>query len=137
MIVRVDRRVLAALVPEELVGAIRQDFIGVHVVGRSGTRLKGIDDELVEVPAPKDFVGRCHDGVGKLRVEATGFPVRERGSFFDPHLRNDEWHQWAELTDLEIVLRAKGLYAVQRIGRYIERSERVLLAASLRHGPLR
>ena len=51
VIIRMDRLVLAAPAAQQLIGAVREHLIAIHVVGRAGTRLIRIDDELVAVPA--------------------------------------------------------------------------------------
>ena len=50
-------RVLAALRAEQLVGAVGQHLVGVHVVRRAGAGLIRIDDELVAMLAGEHFVG--------------------------------------------------------------------------------
>ena len=80
-------RVLAALAAEDLVGAIGEHFVGVHVVRRSRAGLIRVDDELIAVLAGEHFVGRRDDRVGELGVEAPGLFVRQRRRLLDPHLR--------------------------------------------------
>ena len=84
------RRVLAALAAEQLVGAIREHFVRVHVVRRAGAGLIRIDDELIAMLAGEHFVGRLHDRVGELGVEAARLLVRQRRGLLDPDLRVDE-----------------------------------------------
>ena len=103
VIVRMNRRVLAALFAENLVRAIGEHLVGVHVVRGAGARLIRIDDELVQVLSGQHFVGGFHDRVGQLRVETPGFLVRERGGFLDPHLRDDERLERAKSADREIL----------------------------------
>ena len=47
VVVRMHARVAAARLAEELRRAVGQHLVGVHVMGRAGTRLEDVDDELV------------------------------------------------------------------------------------------
>ena len=74
VIVRMDRRVDAARLAEDLVGAVREDFVNVHVVARARARLVHVHDELVAVPAAEHLVGGLHDRVGERVPRAGRFP---------------------------------------------------------------
>ena len=76
VIVGVNRRVLATTTAEQLVGAVGEDLVAVHVVRRAGARLVGIHDELIAMLAGEHFIGGPHDGVGEPGLEAPRFLVR-------------------------------------------------------------
>ena len=133
VVVRMHGRVLAPRAAEELVGAIGQHLVGVHVVRRAGARLVRVDDELVAMLAGEHLVGGRDDGVGEPRVEAARLLVRERRGLLDPDLRRDERLERREAADREVLPRAERLDAVERVGRDVERAQRVFLVAKGRH----
>ena len=61
---------VAARAAEQLVRAIREHLVHVHVVRRAGARLIRIDDELLAVLAARALRRRRDDRVGELGVEA-------------------------------------------------------------------
>ncbi len=126
-----DRRVAAAGLAKQLVGAVRQHFVDVHVVRRARARLVNIDDEMLAVLAGENFIGRLHDRVGDLRVEPPRFLVRQRRRALYPHRRVDEGRQGPQPTDWKILDRAQSLHAVKRIGGNLETAQRILLGASV------
>ena len=131
VIVRMNRRVRAALAAEDLVGAVRQHFVDVHVVRRARARLIDVDDEVLAVLAGENLVCGLHDRVRDLRVEPSRFPVRQRRRALDPHCRVDEGRQRPQSADWKVLHGAQSLHAVKRVGGNFERAQRILLGASV------
>src|SRR5438445_148685 len=98
-----NRRVFPALGAENFIGAIRENFIRVHVVRRTGARLINVNDEMLAMLAAQDLVSGRDDRVGELRVETPGFLVRESGSALDPHCRIDERRERLQSADGKVL----------------------------------
>ena len=60
-----------------------QHLVHVHVGGRAGAGLVGIDRELGIVDAGDYLVGGDHDGVGDCAVENAEFFIGKSGGLFD------------------------------------------------------
>src|SRR5256885_124028 len=132
------RSVLTALAAEQLIGAVGQHLVAVHVVGSTGARLIGIDHELVAMLAPEHLIGGAHDGVSELAVEAFGFPVRERGRLLDPDHGIDEGGRRPQPRDREVPACPLGLDPVEGGGGDRELPQRIAFDARRAHvGPIR
>src|SRR6266851_1874313 len=123
------RRILASLFAEYLVRSVGENFIDVHVVRRSGSRLKNVDDELVAMFSGKDFIRCLYDCVSELRVEPPCFLVSQGCRPLDPNYCIDECRQRLDAADWKILNGSHGLHAVQCVGRDLELSERIFLDA--------
>src|SRR4051812_6854931 len=123
VIVRMHRLVLAALSAEQLVRAIGEHLVYVHVVRRTGSGLIWIDDKLIHVLSVQHLVRRGDDRVREPGVETTGFLVRERRRFLDPDLCDHERSEWLEAADWEVLNRAERLHAIECVGGYVEGAE--------------
>ena len=135
VIVRMHGGVRPPLPAEQLIGAVREHFVHVHVVRGPRAGLVRIDDELIRVLASKHFIRCLYDGIGETCVETTGLLVRERSGLLDPHLRDDERPLWTQAADGEVFAGAQRLNAVQRVGGDLFRAEGVLFGAeSVSHG---
>ncbi len=135
VIVRMHRRVGAARRAEDLVRAIREHLVRVHVVRRARAGLEGIHHEMLAVLVREHFIGGAHDGVGEPRLEAPRLLVREGRRFLDPHHRGHEHRQRTRTAHREVLHGAQGLHAIQRAGGDRQRAEWVLLrACRLGHG---
>jgi len=136
------RFVFAALPAQQLVGAIREHLVAIHVVRRAGPRLVGIDDELLAMPAGEHLVRGFHDGVRELGVQAAGFLVRQGRGFLDQDDGIDEGGEGSEVGDREVLPRALGLDAPQRLRGHGHLAQRITLDARLirlihrRHHPV-
>ena len=129
MVVRVNECVRALGSAEELGRAVRQHLVRVHVVRRAGARLIHVDDELIAERAGENFVGGRADGVRDVRLQAAQRGVRFGGGFFDEDRRDDQIVGRAKTADREVVDRARGLYAVVRIGGNLELAKRIAFGA--------
>src|SRR5262249_55401746 len=89
VVVGMDRWI-AASAAEQFGGAVGDDLVGVHVGGRSGARLKDIDDKLVVPPALDDFLGGLLDGGSQGRRQQSQRLVGEGGVLFDQTERADK-----------------------------------------------
>ena len=112
VIVRVYGLVFTPLSPEELIRAIREHLVHVHIVRCPGASLVRIDDELVHMLAGQHLIGRGNDRVGEARIEPAGRLVRQRRCLLDPHLRDDEWRERFEPADWKVLNGAERLHAV-------------------------
>jgi hypothetical protein len=90
-----------------------------------------VDDEMLVVAPRQHLVGRLHDGVGDLRVEAAGLLVRHRRGLLDPDLRLHERPERLEAADWEVLAGAERLHAVKRVGGDLQLAEGILLGAEL------
>jgi hypothetical protein len=69
MIVRMDAGVRAPRLAQDFGRAVRDDLVGVHVVGRAGSSLVYVDDKLIAQSAREDFVSRRDDRASNARVK--------------------------------------------------------------------
>ena len=128
-----DRLVLAPLPSQQLVGAVREHLVAIHVVRGTGTGLVGIDDELVAVPAGQHFIGGLDDRVGEFGIQTPGFPVCQGGGFLDEDDGVNEGGKGSEIGDREVLPCALGLDAPQRLGRHGHLSQRITFHPCLIH----
>src|SRR5258705_5125891 len=105
------RLVVAPLATQQLVGAIREHLVAIHVVRGAGPGLVRIHDEMLAMPAGEHLIGGFHDRVREFGVETAGFPMREGGSFLYLDDGVDEGGAPSERGDREVLSRALGLYA--------------------------
>ena len=82
VVVRVDARVRAAWLAEELAGAVGQHLVGVHVVRRAGARLVDVHDELIAKPAGEDFSAAATMASATSRRQPSERLVRVGRAFF-------------------------------------------------------
>ena len=113
-----DRFVLTAFCAEDLVGAVREHLVAVHVVRRPGTRLIRIDHKMLAMLARQDLVGGLDDRIGQLAVETSGLSVREGGGFLDADGGVNEGGKRAKIRNRKVLACALGLNAPERIGRH-------------------
>ncbi len=83
VIVGMQHRKLAPAMAQDFQGAVGQDLIDVHVVGRAGSGLEGVHHELIRQCPGQHLVGRRLDGAGKAGVQPSGGPVGPRGAPLD------------------------------------------------------
>src|SRR5439155_22857119 len=103
VVVRMHRLVLATLAAQQLVRAVGEDLVTVHVVRRPRARLVGIHDEVVAVMPRQYFVRRPHNRVGELRVETPGLFAHERGGLLDPDVGVHERREGLQMGGGEIL----------------------------------
>ena len=122
------RLVLAALAAEDLVRAIREHLVDVHVVRRAGARLIRIDDELRVVLPREHLVGRLRRS--RRPVFASSRPVSRcvsAAAFLIQTCDRTNGHSGLQPADRKVLQRANGLHAVERIVRNGQRTEGILL----------
>src|SRR5437763_12929295 len=103
------RLVLAARAAEQLVGAVRDDLVAIHVVGRAGAGLVGINDEVLAMSARQYFISGADDRISELFLEPARLAMCQRGRFLDPTARVDKCGQRPQLRNREVVAGALGL----------------------------
>src|SRR6266480_5359864 len=134
VVVRMHRLVRATLAAKQLVRAVGEDLVTVHVVRGARPRLVGIHHELVAVFAGQHLVSRPHDRVGELGVETSGLLVREGGGLLDPNDGVHERRERQELGDGEVLAGPLGLDPVERVGRNGQLAQGITLDAGAAHG---
>jgi hypothetical protein len=133
VIVGMNLGILAELAPEDFVGAIGDDFVGVHVKADAGSGLENVDDKFV-VPATVDnFQSGMNDGVGAARVDGAQFAVGFGGGEFDHGDGANEQGMGTHAADGIVLDGAGGLHAVVGGGGDREESEGVFFFAGCCH----
>jgi len=129
---------------EQLVGAVGDHFVGVHVVAGARPGLERIDDELI-VPLPgQHFVGGLHDSprdrVSADRAAACSLVLEQPqpqvdlgGGALDGGLGPDERRVGAHPADREVVHSALGLSAPQRPSGHLDLAQGVGFNAEVGH----
>ena len=132
--------IFAEVAAEDLRGAVCDDLVRVHVVTRPRARLKRLDDEL-RIPFAVHHFGRgLRNRISQLFrgklfsvhlavVEETQFKIHGRRRAFDRRNRPDECAPRAESADGEVLHRALGLHAEERVCWHIEFAERIFFFA--------
>jgi hypothetical protein len=122
VIIRVHRRIAAALRPKQLIGTVREDLVHVHVVRRAGAGLEDVDDKLIAMLPGNHFIRGADDGLGEARLETPRFLVRQCRGLLDPYRREHEGRKRPQTADREVLGGTHRLYAVQRVGRNVLRA---------------
>ena len=135
VIVRMHRRLLAALAAQQLVGAVRDHLVEVHVALGAGAGLPDDQREMFVELAVDHLLGSVRNHASALAVEDAERLVDVGRRTLDQPERADERQRHALLADAEILQRALGLRAPIFVRRDIDRSERIGLGAGLRHDP--
>ncbi len=91
---------------EDLGGAVRQHFVRVHVVRRSGAGLIDVDDELIAQAALEDLVGGGDDGARDLPIEPSERGVGFGSRLLDQHGGRDQLGRRGQAADREVLDRA-------------------------------
>ncbi len=78
-----DVGVFSKLAAENLIGAIGDDLVGIHVEADAGAGLKHIDQKFLIPLAVDDFLRGLRDGVGTMRVDEAEFFIRLGGGTLD------------------------------------------------------
>ena len=136
VVVRVNRRVVAALLVHQLERAIRDHFVRVHVRRRAGAALDHVDHEVLVMTSGAQLLRRAHDDVGNRAIEQPELGVGQRRRFLHRGQRLDEHGKFAQRDagDREVLERAQRLHAVQRVLGHVAVAEQVVLASRARAG---
>ena len=97
---------------QDLVRAIGENLVHVHVERHARAGVKDIDNELVRVLSGEDLVARRDDGVLTALVETAGFAVRQCGRALDANEGSDECGKGSIAADGIVLNRARRLHAV-------------------------
>ncbi len=128
-------RILGAeLAGEQLVGAVGDHLVDVHVGLRAGAGLPHHQRELIVEFAVDDFGRRLHDRLGAPRIEQAELAIDFGGGALDQRQRRDQRPRHALVADAEIIARALGLRAPIAIGRDLDRPEAVGFGAGFHGG---
>src|SRR5207253_392110 len=79
VVVRVHVLVGAEASAQDLVRAVGEDLVHVHVKADAGAGVEYIDNELIHVLSGEDLIARREDGVLAPFVETPGLAARKRG----------------------------------------------------------
>ena len=153
VVVGVQVRVLPALVPEDLQGAVGDHLVDVHVGRGARAALDHVDDELVVKAPGGDLVAGLRDRVALVLAEHPEFGIGQCRGLLDESERVDETREVAQRDsgDREVLhgaqrlhaeVRAPGNLAVSRAGRVLcaapaaaaKRSRRTTCPTAARHG---
>jgi len=127
VVVRADVLVRPQRAAEDLVRAVRDDLVRVHVERHASAGLEDIDHELIGVTAGENLVARGHDGVTPLRVQAARLAVRECRGLLHADDRSDERGERAIAADRIVVDRSPCLRTPQRVRGDRDLTERIAL----------
>jgi len=109
MIIRMNRFVNPLLAPQNHIGSIGDDLVGIHVGGGSGARLKDIENKLV-VPSPlHDLLGGLLNGSCLPSFQKPKLKVCPRGSKLDEAKGINHFPPESPATDRKIFNRPLGL----------------------------
>ena len=133
VVVRVHAVVAAARAAEQLVRAIGDDLVRVHVDGRAAAAVDDVDRELFEVEPRRDLARRHHDRRRDLGGQLARREVRPGCGRLDVGEGCDELSPvgHGDAGDAEVRDRAHGVRAVEGAQRHLDRAERIALLPRL------
>src|SRR2546427_7803586 len=133
MVVRMDGALLPERVAEDLVRAVRDHLVRVHV-GRGATAsLEDVERELRVQLAVHHFLTRLDDRLADLVVEQSEFHVRLGARHLDQAESIDEAPAETDSADREVFDRSLSLDPPVRVFWYFDLPQEVSLDAELRH----
>ncbi|CUS45548.1 URF 4 [hydrothermal vent metagenome] len=136
MVVRVDRRLAAALARQHLVGAAGDHLVDVHVALGAGTGLPDDQRELLVELAARHLRRGGFDRVGDLRVEPVR-PVHPCRRLLHQRKRMDDADRHAlGRAEREILDGALRLRAPIGVGRDVDSADRIGFSAGFGHQTL-
>ena len=118
----------------DLVRAIGDDLVDVHVERHARAGMEHIDNELIQQLSGEDLIASGDDRVLSLGVQPTFLAVRERSGALHADHRAHERRERLVTGDRVVLDRSLGLRAPQRVGRDLYLSERVLLTTRRHRG---
>ncbi len=125
VVVGMHRRLAAAALPGELVGASGDDLVDVHVGLRAAAGLPHHERKLRVMTSGEDLVGRLFDPLGELPGELAAAGVHARRRLLDQRECMDDGERHAFVADGEVEQRALGLCAPVGLGGDFDRAEAV------------
>ena len=123
VIVGMDRRFGAARAAENLVGAIGDHLIDVHVALGAGASLIDRQREMIIELAVEDFLRRLDDRSCPARIDEAKRAIGLRRGALDDGERHDQRARHYLIADRKIMPRALGLGAPIAVGRHFDRAE--------------
>ena len=129
VIVGMHGRMRSERLAGELIGAIGNHLVRVHVALRAGSGLEHDERKLGIEPAGDDFVRGARDQIGNLRRDQAERGVGARRGFLQESERANDGTRPDEsrTADREEMARPLGLRAPQAIGRDLDRPHGVML----------
>ena len=128
VVVRVHVLVGAEASAEQLVRAVGDDLVHVHVERHACARMEDVDHELIEMPAFEDLVACFDDRVLAPIVESACLGVGESGGALHPDERPDKRREGPISADRVVLDRPLGLRAPERVRGNFDLAQRVALA---------
>lgn len=110
----------------DLVAAVRDDLVDVHVRLRAAARLPDGEGEVLREFARNDLIARCLDGIETLLVELAELIVRNRGGFFQNAERVDDLGGHLLDADGEVLEAALRLRCPVLVRRNLDLTERIM-----------
>src|SRR2546427_400399 len=133
VVVRVDQSLLAERMAEDLVRAVRDHLVRVHVGRGPAAGLKDVEGELcVQFPV-HDLLARLDRSLADLGVEEAELHVRLGARHLDQAERVDEPPTEPDPADREVLDRTLGLDAPVRVLRDFDLPQEVFLDAEVYH----
>ena len=129
VVVRMHRLVGGEPGSGQLVGAVGEHFVHVHVGLRAGAGLPDDQRELAVQFARQHVIGSADDEVGLLLLDAAETGVGQRGSFFHQRHRVDERLRQGFAADFEVLVAALRLRAPVGVRRNLDFAHGVVFGA--------
>ena len=133
MVIGMDVVVLAQAAAHDLVGAVGNDLVGVHVGRGAGAALDGVHDELVMQLAGHDFLGSLDNGVADLLVHQAGGMVGDGAGLLQTGQHVDLHGMHHVAGDGVIQLAAQRLHAVVSGSRDFQSADGVGFETEIAH----
>jgi hypothetical protein len=119
----------AQLAPEQLVGAIGDDLVEVHVGLGAGAGLPHYQGEMIVELAVDHLAGGPDDGAGTTLVDQPELAVGFRRGQLDDAERANDRKRHPVLPDAKILAGTLGLRAPVTVGGHIDRAEAIGLGS--------
>jgi hypothetical protein len=135
VIVGMNGRFAAQRLAGELIGAIGDDLVGVHVAVRAAAGLKDDEGEVIVELAFDHLLGGAYDELGQFPRQFSQLGIGLRRRFLENAKRADDGQRHTVVlhADGEVLQRALGLRAPVAVGRDPDFPQRVGFAAFV-HG---
>src|SRR5437016_2269854 len=112
MIIWMNNRLVPSLAAEKLNGAVRDDFVHVHVRRGTATCLERINNELFVESPLHNLLRRRNNGLTFLRVQQSQLHVGPRSRELDQSHSSNEFLRKAQTRYRKVLNRTLGLSAI-------------------------
>src|SRR5262245_23727720 len=129
-----DRLVAAQRLAGDLLAAVGDHLVHIHVELRAAAGHPDVERELVLVLALQDLVADADDQVLRSVAEAAGLVIDQRGRLLDDRVGGDHFPRDQVVADAEMLQGSLRLGAPELVGRDVDRAETVIFDTSRTHG---